>query len=279
MADLVALQSELKAAKEKWADVKLGKAKKESETFPYPVWLMQAVQQPPVAAAYDVMEIPVKLIVSGLDPEQTSVEVPSAEIPPQLQVKIAEAVLETWRKNIGKKSSPWGIMKTVEWVEANFVKLLNLDPACVGAYEGCDDSGASMRRYAIGAPAAPVEEQEEESEEESEEEDDEAAQALAAKVAALLAGADEIDASTGRKKLTPEEIERKKAEAAEMGDKAKQLSKAERAEQNKSRKEKSGQRQAKTGQAHKKFDGDGATSKEDKKKKNNANVAKRFGLA
>jgi len=64
-----------------------------------------------------------------------------------------------------------------------------------------------------------------------------------------------------------------------MGDKAKQLSKAERAEQNKSRKEKSGQRQAKTGQAHKKFDGDGATSKEDKKKKNNANVAKRFGLA
>mmetsp|Transcript_8059 Transcript_8059/g.15085 ORF Transcript_8059/g.15085 Transcript_8059/m.15085 type:complete len:280 (-) Transcript_8059:82-921(-) len=279
MADLAALQNELKAAKEKWADVKLGKAKKEAETFPFPVWLMQAVQQPPVAAAYDVMEIPVKLIVSGLDPEQTSVEVPSAEIPPQLQAKIAEAVLETWRKNIGKKSAPWGIMKTLDWVEANFVKLLNLDPACVGAYEGCDENGASMRRYAIGPPAAPVEErEEEESDEEESEEDDEATQAFAAKVAALLASADEVD-SSGRKKLTPEEIERKKAEAAEMGEKSKQMSKAERAEQNKTRKEKAGQRMAKTGQAHRKFDGEGATSKEEKKKKNSANVAKRFGLS
>lgn len=169
-------------------------------------------------------------------------------------------------------------MKTIDWVEANFAKLLSLDPACVGAYEGCDENGASMRRYAIGAPAAPVEEQEEPEEEESEEEDEEAQAAFAAKVAALLASADEVDGS-GRRKLTPEEIERKKAEAAEMGEKHKQLSKAEKAEQNKTRKEKAGHRTAKTGQANRKFDGEGATSKEDKKKKNAANVAKRFGLA
>merc|ERR1711937_228162 len=98
------------------------------------------------------------------------------------------------------------------------------------------------------------------------------------RIAALMAEAQAEDAS-GKKRLTPEEIERKKAEAAEMGEKAKLLSKSERAELNKTRKEKAGHRMAKTGQAHRKFDGEGSTSKEDKKNKNDANVKKRFGIS
>merc|ERR1719379_3066037 len=95
------------------------------------------------------------------------------------------------------------------------------------------------------------------------------------RIAALLAESEAQD-SGGRKKLSPEEIEERRRAAEEMGEKAKMLSKAERAELNKTRKEKAGHRQAKTGQANRKFDGEGATSKEDKKKKQEANVKKRF---
>lgn len=274
-ADLAALQTELKAAKEKWPDCKLGKGKKESETFPYPVWLSQAVQQPESAAAYDVTEIPVKLFVDGVEAGQTRVEIPSAgEIPACLQKQIADEVLKIWKKNCGKKAAPWGIIKTLDWVETNFAKLLTLDPACVGRYEGVDANGGTMFRFAIGAPAAPVEEEsEEESEMDSEEEEAE----MQRRIAALLA--EDVDDGAGKsRKLTPEEIEKRKKEALEMGEKAKMLSKAERAELNKTRKEKAGKRQAKTGAANKKFDGEGSTTKEEKKKKADANVKKRFGI-
>jgi hypothetical protein len=276
-ADLGALQNELKAAKEKWPDAKLGKAKKESETFPYPVWLLLAVQQPESAKAYDVCEIPVKLVVEGLEPGNTSVEVPSSEIPKQLQAKIADAILATWTKHVGKKaSSPWSIVKTLEWVETNFTKMLSLDPECISTYQGVDENGATVRRFAIQAPPEPAEEEEEETD--SEEEDAYAQEMMAQRIAELLAECSGTD-SSGKKKLSEAEIERKKAEAAEMGEKAKMLSKAEKAELNKSRKEKAGHRTAKTGQAHRKFEGDGATSKEEKKKKAAENVKKRFGIA
>lgn len=275
-ADLAALQTELKAAKEKWADMKLGKAKKEAETFPYPVWLLLAVQQPSTASAYDVLEIPVKLLVQGLEPGQIAVEVPSAEIPKQLQEQISEEVVKIWKKNSGKKAAPWGIVKTLDWVETNFVKLLSLDPACIGRYEGVDDNGGTMFRYAIGEPAkAPVEGEDEESEADSEEEAEYAAELMRQRIAAIMAEPD--DDAGGKKKLTPEEIERRKAAAEEMGAKTVVLSKEERAKLNMTRKEKSGTRTAKTGAANKKFDGEGATSKEDKKKKQAANLKKKIG--
>jgi len=277
--DLASLQNELKAAKEKWDDVKLGKAKKEAATFPYPVWCSHSVQQPPAAKAFDVLEIPVKLSVNGLGEDgksaDVSVEVKSAEIPDVLGEKIAAAVLEKWKKKQGKKDAPWAISVIFEWVETNFTKMLLLDPDCVGDYEGCDENGATMRRYAIAPPRAPVEEESEE--EEDSEVDEEAEAEMLRKYQELLRELDEPSGGGGKKKLSPEEIEAKKREASEMGEKAKQMSKSERAEMNKSRKEKSGSRMAKTGPAAKKFEGDGATSKEDKKKKNAANVAKRFG--
>eukprot|EP00930_Biecheleria_cincta_P064785 TRINITY_DN50448_c0_g1_i1.p1 TRINITY_DN50448_c0_g1~~TRINITY_DN50448_c0_g1_i1.p1 ORF type:complete len:309 (-),score=101.42 TRINITY_DN50448_c0_g1_i1:25-927(-) len=274
--DLAGLQNELKAAKEKWEDVKLGKAKKECETFPFPVWVMLPAQQPPAAKAFDVYELPVKLLIDGLEQGQLRVEVPSKELPPQLQDRVAEAVLGTWRKQIGKKAAPWGILKTLEWIESNFAKLLSLDPDCLHPYEGCDENDCSMRRYAIGPPAAPVveEEDEEDSEDEDDSDDEDAeAAALREKIASLLAEA-ESGESSGRKKLSPEEIERRKKEAEEMGTHLPKLSKKELEEQ----KPKVGKRLAKTGQKARKFEGEGSTSKEDKKKKNKANVAKRFGL-
>eukprot|EP00439_Symbiodinium_sp_Y106_P018370 s744_g2.t1 len=131
-------------------------------------------QQPPAAKAFDVYEIPVKLVIHSLEPEVT-VEVPSAELPAQLQSKIADAVLATWKKHLKKKAAPWGIMPTFEWVDANFAKLLQLDPECLHPYEGCDENDCTVKRYAIAPPAAPpAPEEEEASEEESEDEDDDA---------------------------------------------------------------------------------------------------------
>lgn len=273
--DLQGLQTELKGAKEKWEDyLKLGKAKKESETFPFPVWVSLAVQQPPQAKAFDVYEIPVKLLVDGVEKGQKRVEISTPEIPPQLQVQIAAEVLKAWNGFSGKKS-PWGIAATFEWVEKQYVKLLTLDNACLHPYEGTDENDCSIKRYAIGPPPEPVEE---ESEEEEEEDEEEAAQAeLAFRIQQLLLECD--GGNQNKKKLSEEEIEAKKAEAAEMGEKGRTLSKKEKEELNKSRKERSGHRMAKTGQAHRKFDGEGATSKEDKKKKNSQNVAKRLGLS
>ncbi|CAK9000605.1 Hypothetical protein SCF082_LOCUS6569 [Durusdinium trenchii] len=281
MVDLASLNTELKAAKEKWEELKLGKAKKEAETFPFPVWAMLATQQPPTAKAFDVYEIPVKLIINSKE-GQMSVEVPSPELPAQLQSKIAEAVLATWKKQLNKKAAPWGIAATFEWVASNFAKLLMLDAECLHPYEGCDENDCTMRRYAIGPPAvqAAEEEDDEDSEEEeaSEEEDDAEAIAMQERLAALLLEV-EHHGGDGRKKLSPEEIEQKKKEAEELGDKFRQLSKKERSEINKTRKERAGQRLAKTGSKSRKFEGEGATSKEDKKKKNKENVKKRFGLA
>merc|ERR1712228_130240 len=164
-----------------------------------------------------------------------------------------------------KKAAPWGIIAAIDWVEANFSKLLLLDPACFSMYDGCDENGASMRRYAIGAPVAAAEEDSEE-EVDSEEEERYAQEELQRRIAELLASTE--DGGNDKKKLSEAEIERRKQEAMEMGEKAKTLSKKEREELNKTRKEKAGHRMAKTGASHRKFEGEGATSKEDKKKKN-----------
>lgn len=230
----------------------------------------------------DVYEIPVKLIINGVEPVDLKVEVPSSELPPQLQIKIAHEVLSTWKKHLKKKAAPWGVAPTFEWVATNFAKLLMLDAECVHPYEGCDENDCSMRRYAIGPPAAPaLEEEEEESEEDSEDEEDAETEAMRERLAALLHEVEHHGGYGGeeRKKLTPEEIEQKKREAEELGEKCRILSKKERGELNKTRKEKAGHRLAKTGQKNRKYEGEGATSKEDKKKKNKENVKKRFGLS
>mmetsp|Transcript_40150 Transcript_40150/g.92276 ORF Transcript_40150/g.92276 Transcript_40150/m.92276 type:complete len:278 (-) Transcript_40150:32-865(-) len=274
--DLASLQEELKGAKERCADIKLGKAKKEAETFPFPVWLLHAVQRPPAAKAFDLLELPVKLTIQCLDPLETLVEVPAEEIPEQLREKIVASVTKTWAKYRGKEKAPWGIKKTLDSVEAKFVELLTLDAECLQAYEGCDENDVSMRRFALVAPAPPQEEQDEEGSDEDDDDDEGLDEDELARIALLL---EEAEAGmSGKNKLTPEEVEEKRREAEEMGGKQKMLSKKEREELNKSRKERAGHRMAKTGQKAHKYEGDGAASKEERKKRNEANVKKRFGI-
>ena len=51
--------------------LRLSEAKKDAEGFPFPVWAMLSTPQPPAAKAFDVYEIPVKLIIGQ---EELSVE-------------------------------------------------------------------------------------------------------------------------------------------------------------------------------------------------------------
>eukprot|EP00408_Alexandrium_pacificum_P001745 CAMPEP_0171223186 /NCGR_PEP_ID=MMETSP0790-20130122/35648_1 /TAXON_ID=2925 /ORGANISM="Alexandrium catenella, Strain OF101" /LENGTH=263 /DNA_ID=CAMNT_0011689153 /DNA_START=80 /DNA_END=871 /DNA_ORIENTATION=+ len=260
------LQTELKAAKDKWAkEVELSKAEKGAPGYPFPVAITRYVPTPEAAAAWDCEELPVRLVIKSAEigPEVVSVEVPPI-FPGELSPEIEKAVAKEWKKQIGSKKKAkgevWMVNKILEWVEAHFVDLLRIVPSYVDSYIGCDDMGASMRRYTLVGPAAEEEEEEEE-EEDEEEQERRLKEYLEREQARIEAEFDE--------KYKTDEGRRKMAEAgmAEDGEKARQLSKAEKAELNKSRKEKSGHRWRKTGsKANKPTKDEEDKSKKDKKK-------------
>merc|ERR1711974_454672 len=105
---------------------------------------------------------------------------------------------------------------------------------------GCDDLGASMRRYTLVGPA-PEEEDDDEEDVDEEEQQRRVEEYVEREQARLEA---EFEA-----KCKTDEEKRKMAEQGiyEEGEKARQLSKKERDELNKSRKERSGHRWRKTG--------------------------------
>jgi len=259
------LQAELKSAKERWAkEVELSKAEKGAPGYPFPVACTRYVPRPESAAAWDCEELPVRFVVRSAEPgpEAVSVEVPPF-FPGELPAEMEKAVEKEWRKQLGKKKGKgelWMVEKTLEWVESHFVDLLRLVPAYVDTYIGCDDLGASMRRYTLVGPAAPEDEDEEE--EVDEEEQERRLQEFLAREQARIEA--EIE-----EKFKSDEEKRRAAEAGmfEDGQKVRQLSKKELAELNKSRKERSGHRWRKTGpKAHKPVKDEDDKSKKDKKK-------------
>lgn len=124
-------------------------------------------------------------------------------------------------------------------MEDKFGELMRLVPAYVDTYEGCDAVGASMRRYTLVGPAAEEDEGDEEIDEEEQER----------RVQEYLAREEARIEQDLEEKMRLGEEKRKMAEAGllEDGEKARQLSKAEKAELNKTRKERSGARWRKTG--------------------------------
>lgn len=77
-------------------------------------------------------------------------------IPKALRARIGETVEEEWRKQLAAagpvaERTSWAMVPTLEWVESKFSSLLSLVPDLIEAYEGCDEAGASMRRYTIVA--------------------------------------------------------------------------------------------------------------------------------
>lgn len=240
------LQADLKRCKEKWGkEVELSKAEKGAPGFPFPVCCTRYIAQPESAMMWDVEELPIRLVVSSGDPAEMKV---SVEVPPifpgELGKEIEKHVEKEWKKQLCKKrpkEDTWLIGKILEYVETKFGDLLRLVPAYVDSYVGCDALGASMRRYTLVGPAAEESEEEEEEEVDEEEQQRRLEEYMARESARIDAEIEEQAAAAAEKR------DQAAKGIYEDGEKAKQLSKAEKAELNKSRKEKSGHRWRKTG--------------------------------
>ena len=79
-------------------------------------------------------------------------------IPKALRAKMGETILAEWKRRLAiagpvASRSTWAIVQTFEWVESKFSSLLALVPDLIEPYEGCDEWGASMRRYAAHRPS------------------------------------------------------------------------------------------------------------------------------
>lgn len=238
------LQSELKASKERWGkEIELSKAEKGAPGFPFPVCITRYTAQPATANMWDCEELPVRLVIFSAEAAESPV---SVEVPPifpgELSREIEKAVEAEWKKQLGKKKKAkiWMLESILEWVEAKFGDLLRLVPSAVDTYVGCDDMGASMRRYVLVGD--PPEDDDDGKEEVDEDEQEKRLQEYAEREQARIEA--EFEA-----KMSLDEQKRKMAEQGihEEGEKARQLSKKELAELNKSRKERSGQRWRKTG--------------------------------
>lgn len=239
-----ALQRELKGCKEKWGkEIELSKAEKGEPTYPFPVCVTRYTPQPESAQAWDCEEVPVRLVVLDADVTKRSV---SVEVPPifpgELSGLIEQAVESQWREMLAKEGDHvWQLDEIFEWIEAKFDYLLRLVPGYVDHYVGCDNAGASMRRYTLVGPAAEDDNSDDDAGDDEEEQDRRLREYIEREAARVEA---EFEEQSKRA-----EDKRKMAEQGlfEDGEKAVQLTKAQKAEQNMSRKERSGQRWRKTG--------------------------------
>lgn len=181
MAAKKALQVEVMAVKTRWGDaVKLSKAKQDSPTYPLPIGVLRAVEQPEAAYAYDVEELKVRLWIEALDQASLPVRVEVAGGVPDQLLKLMNAHIEArWKAELKARGAGngWMLEKILAWCESAYVELLTLEPRFVEMYQGVDDTGMTIRRYSIALPPeekaaeeAAAEEQAAEEEEEEKEE-------------------------------------------------------------------------------------------------------------
>lgn len=245
------LQAELKAAKSRWGpEIELSKAEKGSPGYPFPVSLTRYVPKPEAAACWDVEELPLRLCFHTAERGECPVSAEVAPLfPTELITEIEKAVEKEWKRKLNKKADDgrWFVEYILEWVEGKYGDLLRLVPSQVESYIGCDEMGASMRRYVVAEPADEAEEEEDAEDIIDEEEQQRRVAEYVEREAKRLEdqyAAQEAEAAF-KKKMALEGVE-------VDGPKSRQLSKKELAELNPSRKEKSGHRWRKTAaKAHK----------------------------
>mmetsp|Transcript_18592 Transcript_18592/g.37874 ORF Transcript_18592/g.37874 Transcript_18592/m.37874 type:complete len:283 (+) Transcript_18592:3-851(+) len=149
-----ALQAEVMAVKQKWGDeIKLSKAK-DGPRAPLPISIQRSIETPADAAAYDIVELKVKLWLDSLDVSgepPVRVEVDPVSVTVALASKIAERVGAQWQSELQARGlgKGWLLEKMLSWCESKFVELINLEPACLDMYMGEDANGMTMRRFAL----------------------------------------------------------------------------------------------------------------------------------
>lgn len=290
-----ALQKELLTLKEQCAEARMFKAKEGAPAYPFPIVVHLTVPRPPSAAAFDVDAIPLKLTFdAGAELVEHNVALavePRDDMPPEAAAAIGSSLEATWRQQLAKRREAaaaagggstepagWLLKGLISLVVAKYAVLLQLLPSCVEEYMGCDDLGATLRRFMLVPPRAEREarggssgggsDSESGSGSGEEGEMDEEARAYweeqerrKAEAARQQAIKDANEAEARR-----QEVERLRAAGVAV-DGPRQLSKKELEEQ-RNRKRGQGNRLAKTGSRANKFSGEGsALAREDEKKK------------
>jgi len=280
-----ALKAELAQAKNKWGpSVKLFW---KTPGPPWPARITRIIERTEEAQAYDVEEIRVRLWFDSPHFEQLPVRVevdPHKTLPKRLCRLIAKEILNHWTNELKIElsmpehlRSGWLVESTLEWCEAQYISLLQLEPTMIESYLGFDNQGMTSRRFTLIDPDLLSLEEALKlkngntgetkttasfttTRTEEEKQQDEERQKRKA-----LVRQKEQDRTRELKRV---EAERKKTEAQrlrELGvEPVRAPTKAEKAEME-ARKKGQGRRTAKTGSRAHKFVGDGAVSKADKK--------------
>lgn len=275
------LQTEVVACKTRWTDqLKMSKAPAGAPNAPLPLAVARTIPRPdgPVSA-YDVEEIVVRLWIDSLAGSEGGVAPVRVEVagkfPEVLQRHIADHVEARWRLELGARGAGngWLLEKMLSWVEGAYEELLNLEPSLVECYEGCDDNGMTIRRYAIAEPPPPPSPKDSDEESEDEESDDEA---LAAATSGLSVDQERELRIKMKAEAEADRVwrEQQRAEHEALGDERsrqpQKLSKKEMDKMAEEKKKNKGARLSKTGsKAHKPV-------RDDKEKKDKTN--KKNGL-
>lgn len=279
------LQGEIVAVKQRWgAEAKLQKAPADAPNAPLPLAISRTIQRTEQAKYFDVYELTVRLWVDALEdnaadaPPPVRVEV-EGPIPDSLCPLVAAKVLDRWHAELKARGSGkgWLLEKVLAWAEGAYVDLLSVAPEYVEMYEDEDETGRTVRRYAIAEPPPPPtdigdgDDDDDDDDESSSEEEEETEEDINARVAKMKLSEEEdrqmrikLKAEAEADRLWREE-RRKEFEATYDENAPKPLSKKEKAKQAEMKASGQGKRLRKAGAKHNKFDAEAAGKKANKK--------------
>eukprot|EP00041_Stephanoeca_diplocostata_P028916 m.837610 g.837610 ORF g.837610 m.837610 type:complete len:284 (-) comp23461_c0_seq22:3112-3963(-) len=247
------------------------------------------IEQPESAAGWDIDELQIQLSIDGISEQKEPIVSCGVKnvLPKRLTTAISEKVIAEWITRMTPRASAsgpasWELVAMLEFVENSFSALLCSVPDLIESYEGCDDTGASMRRYTIVEEAGESESSEEDKDDTDAEDNDGADDGLdpeererRAKVIAAKRAAKEAAAREAEKER--QALAHRRRQEAEEGivteARPAQISKKER-EAAYEAKKKQGVRMAKTGQRRTKYAGPGSKVEKEEQEKKSAGKKK-----
>ncbi|GAB4820690.1 hypothetical protein N2152v2_007736 [Parachlorella kessleri] len=161
------LQDDLLALKARISTLVLKKAAAGSSPTPlFPITLTWEVPLPPEAERYDVDGVKGRVVLrsaAALPPAPkerlggaVEVQVVSPSLPTALREAMAQEVHRAWLASLPDEPSSLSLDTICSTLSRDFVRLLQLRPALLEAYEGVDQQGRTVRRYAILNDAASL---------------------------------------------------------------------------------------------------------------------------
>jgi hypothetical protein len=139
---LAPIKAECQKINEKWP----GQITFKKEGQPFPVGVTRNIPAPPEAAAWDVYDIQVKMVIAGRDPADLAVwvEIPMPSLPSSLTNRWAAELEKKWKttlKDPRAKGKGWLLSMVFQFAEKRYLDFLKMDPSVVDTYSA---AGASL---------------------------------------------------------------------------------------------------------------------------------------